>query len=280
MWRSSETTLTTGRARSSSRTADGTGERRLSTSAPPSFFPGPRRRTERTCVVPGRQDHRLVSSTSTDAKGRHSEIAGRGCGRRDAAGSSPHRRWYSVRRRRSGLPTAAACMWRQWPTRRACTRRTRSGSCLYPGGEPRKITTDLNNYAGMSMTASGVCLRRRSDDGHLERLDRPWQAMRLPPLAVTTGGDDVRRPGRAWTWTPDGRYHSTASLSLNGSLRLVDHEAGWIRPAAARGERRQQISNRTSRADGRSVVIQLPTAARTSSRSGTPGSPAAERQAS
>ena len=193
--------------------ADGTGERRLSTSAPPSFFPVPADERNGPAWSPDGKTIACVVDI-TDAKGRHSEIAVVDAGD-GTLRELTTRRWYSVRRvgwlaDGSGVLAAVADTSSAYPAHQVWL-------APYPGGEPRKITTDLNNYAGMSMTASGDAFVAVQTTG----ISNVWVAPggdSAAALAVTTGGTTFDGlDGLAWT--PDGRI-LYASLSLNGSYDL------------------------------------------------------------
>lgn len=92
----------------------------------------------------------------------------------------------------------------------------------YPDGEARRLTNDLNNYPGMSLTADSNTLA-------------VVQSERQASIWVTPVGDASRaRPvtsgsGKADTflsWTPDGRivYHSNASG--NDDIWIVNADGG------------------------------------------------------
>ncbi len=193
--------------------ADGTGERRLSTSAPPSFFPIPADERIGPAWSPDGKTIACVVDI-TDAKGRHSEIAVVNAGD-GTLRELTTRRWYSVRRvgwlaDGSGVLAAVADTSSAYLAHQVWL-------VPYPGGEPRRITTDLNNYAGMSMTASG--------DAFVA-----VQTTATSNVWVAPGGDAAAASAitasrttfdgiEGLEWTPDGRI-LYASMSPNGSYDL------------------------------------------------------------
>jgi Tol biopolymer transport system component len=88
----------------------------------------------------------------------------------------------------------------------------------YPGGEVRKITNDLNNYTGVSVSASGDRIVAVQDD----LSSNIWIAPRgdaARARQVTSGNYDGY-DGLAWT--PDGKIVYTSVLNGNHNLWMME----------------------------------------------------------
>jgi Tol biopolymer transport system component len=85
----------------------------------------------------------------------------------------------------------------------------------YPGGEEIKITNDLNDYRGVSLTSDSGALLTMQESLSLSLWIVPkGETSRATEITARTGKTDGR-----WgvAWTPDGKivYYSTASGSLD-----------------------------------------------------------------
>ncbi|MFN2453130.1 MAG: protein kinase [Pyrinomonadaceae bacterium] len=81
----------------------------------------------------------------------------------------------------------------------------------YPEGEARRITTDFNNYAGMSLSADSGALAAVQSN----RISNIWIAPNADAsraMQIKSGGSNLEGTD-ALAWTPDGRivYYSLAS---------------------------------------------------------------------
>jgi Tol biopolymer transport system component len=87
----------------------------------------------------------------------------------------------------------------------------------YPDGRTRRITNDLNAYAGVSLTADGrslvTVLEERESHIWIARADDPSGAIRI------TGGS--KRDDERLAWTPDGRIVHASSTSGNLDLWIM-----------------------------------------------------------
>ena len=72
----------------------------------------------------------------------------------------------------------------------------------YPEGPPRRITSDLNDYSGVSLTADGTTLVTQVMAGE-DALWITYPGQDTEPLQVTPGGQNYDVDGVSWT--PDGR---------------------------------------------------------------------------
>jgi serine/threonine protein kinase/Tol biopolymer transport system component len=87
----------------------------------------------------------------------------------------------------------------------------------YPEGKVTPVTRDTNNYAGLSVAASGQLLATVLSEGR-------WN---LFAMAATSTGADARQVGPAgqstgFTWTHDGRLIE----DKDGTLRWIDQDTG------------------------------------------------------
>ena len=121
----------------------------------------------------------------------------------------------------------------------------------YPGGEARRITNDLNNYAGVGFTADGKSLVTVQ----AENVSNLWVA----PVTDLAGGKQItsgrgRQDGQQGTaWTPDG--HVVFASVVSGKPDI------WI--ADADGSNARQLTNADAASvqpsltkDGRYIVFQ------------------------
>jgi Tol biopolymer transport system component/DNA-binding winged helix-turn-helix (wHTH) protein len=125
----------------------------------------------------------------------------------------------------------------------------------YPNGEPRRITNDLNSYAGVSLTTdAGVLLTLQTD-----LVTNVWVA---PKGDATRAVQVTQGPGKydgyyGLTWTPDGRvvYASIASgawdiwqMNADGSnpkQLTMDARSNYGPSASSDGRYIVFVSNRT-----------------------------------
>ena len=92
----------------------------------------------------------------------------------------------------------------------------------YPGGEERKLTNDLNDYRGSSLTADSSALLTLQENLSLSLWIVPkGEAGGATQITSRTGKSDGER---GVAWTPDGKivYSSTASGSLDLWLMNAD----------------------------------------------------------
>jgi Tol biopolymer transport system component/DNA-binding winged helix-turn-helix (wHTH) protein len=112
----------------------------------------------------------------------------------------------------------------------------------YPGGEARRVTNDLNDYHGLSLTADAATLVAVQ----VEELSTIWVAPRSNPGRAAQITQAPRRQDgyRGLAWTPDGRivYSSNASgskdlwrMNADGSRpeRLTSHAGDNVSPAVS-----------------------------------------------
>lgn len=98
----------------------------------------------------------------------------------------------------------------------------------YPGGEVRRITNDLNNYGGVSLTADAntlVTLQR-------ERQSNIWlvpqgQSQLARQITFGNGRDDGRD---ALEWLPDGRIVYAANANQKRKLWLINADGSSAKP--------------------------------------------------
>jgi eukaryotic-like serine/threonine-protein kinase len=91
----------------------------------------------------------------------------------------------------------------------------------YPGGETRRITNDLNDYSGMSVTADGKSLAVTQSDA----LTNLWIAPRSDPARasqITFGAGKYSQ----LSWTPDGKIVYGAMGSGSGDIWIMDADGG------------------------------------------------------
>jgi len=120
----------------------------------------------------------------------------------------------------------------------------------YPDGEARRITNDLNNYYGISLTADATRLISIRQDNVIN-LWVAYEGNATRPRQITfENGSDDGRSGIAWTH--DGRIVYSSRKSGAVDLWIVDSDGG---------NRRQLTFNSgvnvfpTVSADGRSIVF-------------------------
>ncbi|HKP88029.1 MAG TPA: protein kinase [Blastocatellia bacterium] len=91
----------------------------------------------------------------------------------------------------------------------------------YPGGETRRITNDLNDYGGMSLTADGKTLAVTQSDA----ITNLWLAPRSDlgrARQITFGASKYSQ----LTWTPDGRIVYCVTGSGSGDIWIMDANGG------------------------------------------------------
>ena len=97
-------------------------------------------------------------------------------------------------------------------------------SVTYPGGEVRKITNDLNTYAGLSVTADG----RSMVTTQAAVTSTLWilPAGETKNARQVTTGLGQMDGVRGATWTPDGRIVFTARVGEAHGLYIADADGG------------------------------------------------------
>ena len=128
----------------------------------------------------------------------------------------------------------------------------------YPGGVARRVTNDLNNYNGVSVTADA----RRLVTLQSEATGNIWLASATDlnrPTQLTTGSVGVYgRDGIAWT--PDGQVVYTSKASGNMDLWMMNSNGSNQRQLTSNSRNNHHP---TLTPDGRHIVF-------TSDRAGTP----------
>lgn len=120
----------------------------------------------------------------------------------------------------------------------------------YPSGEARRVTNDLNEYQGMSLSADGrtmvVAQSSRETELWLTTGDGRGEARR-----VTTG---VGKADGNWgiSWTPDGRIVYGTNASGSRDIWMLDPQTGAQRQLTA--DARQNFYPQVA-PDGRSILF-------------------------
>ena len=121
----------------------------------------------------------------------------------------------------------------------------------YPEGDARRITVDLNSYAGMGVTADGNSLVTLKIEPHsnlvVASMDKAGHAVQERALE---GGDG--REGLEWT--PDGRIVYTALTAAEVNLGSMDGQGGDRKQLTALGVEGGWIVNPSVCGDGRHIV--------------------------
>lgn len=94
----------------------------------------------------------------------------------------------------------------------------------YPEGPPRKITTDLNGYFGLSLTADCTALVSTRND----QVMNLWVQPAGDPARATqvTTGAATRDGYSGVAWTPDGRIVYTSQASGQQDIWVMDADGG------------------------------------------------------
>ncbi len=106
----------------------------------------------------------------------------------------------------------------------------------YPGGEVRRITNDLNNYGGISVTAD----RKKMVTVQADRLCNVWIMPGLEAARakqVTFGKDDGW--GRGWggvSWTPEGKVVYASNAGGSPDLWIMDADGSNARQLTNDGD--------------------------------------------
>lgn len=130
----------------------------------------------------------------------------------------------------------------------------------YPSGEAHRITNDLNEYRGMSLSADAMAMvvvqTARQSDLWLMPAGQAGRGAR----AVTSG---TGKADGNWgiSWTPDGKLVYASNASGNRDIWLLDVSRGTLKPLTA--DARQNFHPAVT-PDGRSILF-------TSDRGGTFG---------
>ncbi len=128
----------------------------------------------------------------------------------------------------------------------------------YPGGEKRRITTDFNNYLGMSLTADGKTLAAVQSN----RVSNIW----LVPNADAGRAEQVRAGGTNHEGTdglalaPDGRIVFYSKASGNDDIWIVNADGSGVKQLTIEANANYDLKVTP---DGRYIVF-------TSERSGQP----------
>ena len=97
----------------------------------------------------------------------------------------------------------------------------------YPGGEARKVTSDLNGYFSVSATGDGRTLVSMQGSSESQMWAAPdGDAARARQITSGTG----KYPGNgSLDWTPDGRIVFTSAESGHGEIWIMDADGGNAR---------------------------------------------------
>ena len=121
----------------------------------------------------------------------------------------------------------------------------------YPGGEPRKITNDLNDYRDASLTADSKALVSVQYEAHVNIWLAP-QGDATRARQVTSGVGQYNGV-RGLTWTPDGRIVYVSRLSGSQDIWIMQSD-GTNQRQLTTAETRADVYPSVS-SDGRSIVF-------------------------
>ena len=118
----------------------------------------------------------------------------------------------------------------------------------YPGGEKRRITRDLNQYNGVTLSGDGEALVTTQADR------QAWISVVEPGSGkamerVTSGGS--RLDGGGLVWTPEGRILHCARVAGESNLWITDPETKQHRQLTRLGS----CGNPLVTSDGRTIVF-------------------------
>ena len=121
----------------------------------------------------------------------------------------------------------------------------------FPGGEPRKITNDLNDYRDASLTADSKALVSVQYEAHVNI----WLAPQGDPTHArqVTSGVGQYNGVRGLTWTPDGRIVYVSRLSGSQDIWIMESD-GTNQRQLTTAETRADVYPSVS-SDGRSIVF-------------------------
>jgi len=97
----------------------------------------------------------------------------------------------------------------------------------YPDGEPRRITTDFNNYIGMSVTADGKSLAAVQNS----RISNIWivpNADASRAVQIKAGGNNQEGTDGVY-WTPDGRIVFYSKASGSDDIWIMNNDGSGVK---------------------------------------------------